>query len=61
VVDQKGNVPITVFIARDHHLRTELFEKVVENSRLIVSVIGVRFELNDSTICAIAKLTEIEE
>ena len=61
VVDQKGNVPITVFIARDHHLRTDLFEKVVENSRLIVSVIGVRFELNDSTICAIAKLTEIEE
>jgi len=61
VKDQKGNVPITVFIARDHHLRTDLFERVVENAKLIVSIIGVRFELNDATICAIAKLTEIDE
>jgi len=60
VVDQKGNVPITVFIAREHHIKNHLFEKVVENAKLIVSVIGVRFELNDSTICIIGKLTEIE-
>ena len=60
VRDQKGNVPITVFIARDHHLRSDVFDKVTENARLIVSVIGVRFELNDSTICAIGKLSEIE-
>jgi len=60
VVDQKGNVPITVFVARDHHISNDLFDRVVENARLIVSVIGVRFELNDSTICAIGKLVEIE-
>jgi len=60
VVDQKGNVPVTVFIARDHHLRNDLFEKVTENAMLIVSIIGVRFELNDTTICTIGKLTDIE-
>ena len=60
VVDQKGNVPITVFIARDHHINNDLFERVVENANLIVSVIGVRFELYDSTICVIGKLNDIE-
>ena len=60
VVDQKGNVPITVFVARDHHLRNDLFERVTENANLIVSIIGVRFELNDTTICTIGKLTDIE-
>ena len=60
VVDRAGNVPITVFVARDHHINNDLFEKVTENAKLVVSIIGVRFELNDSTICAIGKLTEIE-
>ena len=60
VVDQKGNVPITVFVARDHHIQNDLFDRVVENAKLIVSIIGVRFELNDSTICAIGKLIELE-
>jgi len=60
VVDQKGNIPITVFVARDHHINNDLFDRVVKNANLIVSVIGVRFELNDSTICAIGKLSEIE-
>ena len=60
---QKGNtsiVPITVFISRDHHIRSDVFEQVKENSKLIVSIIGVRFELNDATICSIGKLVEIE-
>jgi DNA-directed RNA polymerase subunit E'/Rpb7 len=60
VVDKKGNTPITVFVARDHHILNHLFEEVVENSTLIVSIIGVRFELNDSNICAIGTLKSIE-
>ena len=60
VVDGKGNTPITVFVARDHHINDQNFEKTTENSKLIVSVIGVRFELNDSTISCIGKLKEIE-
>lgn len=59
VVDKKGNIPITAFIARDHHINNHKFEKVVENSKLIVSIIGIRFELNDSNICAIGKLVDI--
>ena len=64
VREQKGPVsivPITMFIARDHHMQNDLFEKVVEGAKLIVSVSGVRFELNDATICAIGKLVDIEQ
>lgn len=59
VVDKKGNVPITVFLARDHHINHHLFETVSESSKLVVSIIGVRFELNDANICAIGKLDSI--
>ena len=59
VIDKNGNVPITVFIARDHHINNHKFEKVVDNTKLLVSVIGIRFELNDSNICAIGKLVDI--
>ena len=59
VIDKNGNVPITVFIARDHHINNHKFEKVVENSKVEVSIIGIRFELNDSNICAIGKLVDI--
>jgi len=61
VRENRGFVPITMFIARDHHMRSDLFEQVVEGAKLVVSVIGVRFELNDSTICAIGKLVDIEQ
>ena len=61
VIDKKGNVPITIFIARDHHIHNNMFEHVVENSKLIVSIIGVRFELNDVNICAIGTLKQIDE
>jgi DNA-directed RNA polymerase subunit E'/Rpb7 len=59
VIDNKGNVPITVFIARDHHIFNDKFDKVTENAKLVVSIIGIRFELNDSNICVIGKLVEI--
>lgn len=60
VVDKQGNIPITVFIARDHHLNNDKFEKVFENAQLLVNVIGIRYELNDANICAIGKLQDIE-
>ena len=60
VVDKQGNIPITVFIARDHHLNNFMFEKVVENAQLLVNVIGIRYELNDANICAIGILKDIE-
>jgi hypothetical protein len=60
VVDRQGNIPIVVFIARDHHIQNSEFEKVYENAKLLVNIIGIRFELNDTNICSIGKLVELE-
>lgn len=58
VVDQAGNIPITMFIARDHHIANHLFSLVKDGSKLLVRVIGVRFELNDPYVSAIGQLLE---
>lgn len=59
VVDRDGNVPIVVYIARDHHIQNSMFENVSENSHLVVTVVGVRFELNDPQIEVIGFLVDI--
>lgn len=61
VVDRQGNIPIVVFISRDHHIQNIEFEKVYENAKLKATIIGIRFELNDSNICAIGKLVKIDK
>lgn len=53
-------VPVTVFIARDHHFTDKLFASIKEGQHITVRVIGVRYELNDPYICVIAKLVEPE-
>ena len=55
VTDETGNVPITVFVARDHHFTDRKFAEIKENMKIIVRVVGVRFELNDPYICVIGK------
>ena len=60
VVDEDGNMPITVFVAKDHHHIDQLFNSVVENDKITVKVIGIRYELNDPYICVIAKLVSSE-
>lgn len=60
VIDDTGNIPVTVFIARDHHHLDDRLNAIKENAKLVASVIGVRFELNDTFICVIAKLTNQE-
>lgn len=57
VVDSTGAIPITVFIARDHHYNDKYFNEIKENIKITVKVIGVRFELNDPYICVIGKLS----
>ena len=57
VVDNTGAIPITVFIARDHHYNDKYFNEIRENIKITVKVIGVRFELNDPYICVIGKLS----
>ena len=56
VIDNEGNIPVTVFIARDHHFTDKQFGTIEENSVITTKIIGIRFELNDPYICAIGTL-----
>jgi|SRR5210317_285784 DNA-directed RNA polymerase subunit E'/Rpb7 len=57
VIDEDGTVPVTVFIARDHHFTQKNFSTIKEGDKLTVSVIGCRFELNDNYVSVIASLS----
>ena len=48
--------PVIIFIARDHHHTFEGFNNIVEEDQIVVRIIGQRYELNDTQICAIAEL-----
>jgi len=61
VTDTTGTVPITAFVARDHHFTDRTFADTKENDKIVVRVVGVRFELNDPYICVIGKLVEKKE
>ena len=56
VIDNEGNMPVTIFIARDHHFTNKQFVTIEENSVITTKVVGIRFELNDPYICAIGTL-----
>jgi DNA-directed RNA polymerase subunit E'/Rpb7 len=58
VIDEDANMPLTVFIARDHHSVDHRFQNIKEGNKLTVRIIGIRYELNDNCICAIAKLVD---
>jgi DNA-directed RNA polymerase subunit E'/Rpb7 len=55
-VDSDGNVPVTIFIAKDHHVNSQEINNVKAGDTIYACVIGARFELNDPYICVIAKL-----
>jgi DNA-directed RNA polymerase subunit E'/Rpb7 len=48
--------PIIVFIARDHQYQNKYFSLVKENDPIVIRIIGIRFELNDTYISCIAEL-----
>ena len=56
VIDQDGNIPITVFVARDHNHLDPTFTGIKIEDLIKVEVIGIRYELNDPYICVIANL-----
>ena len=56
VVDADENVPIIVFIARDHQNMNPHFDTIREDDTIRAKIIGTRFELNDNAITAIAGL-----
>jgi len=61
VRDDDNNVPITIFVARDHNYANRMFENVEVDAIVRVKIIGVRFELNDPSITAIAQLLRERE
>ena len=54
--DKDGVSPLTLFIARDHHNTNAYFNSIKEDTNITVKIIGVRYELDDEYICAIASL-----
>ena len=55
------NIPITVFIARDHHSTNKYFNSIKEKAVIEARIIGVRFELNDPSITTLAAIVEPKE
>lgn len=58
VVTDNNVVPLTLFIARDHNYMNRDFDKIKENAKIQVKILGIRYELNDPYICAIGMLVE---
>lgn len=57
-VDVDGVVPLTIFVARDHNYNNRMFSTVQVDAMIEAKIIGIRFELNDPYICAIASLVD---
>lgn len=56
VITDDDVVPATVFLAKDHHHINDYFNSIKENMKILVRVIGIRFELNDPFITVVAEL-----
>jgi DNA-directed RNA polymerase subunit E'/Rpb7 len=48
--------PVDVFIARDHNYSNELFSKIKVGDRIVIRVLGQRFEVNDKQVSVIGEL-----
>lgn len=58
-VDDNDNVsPFIIFVARDHHYNNTEFNNIKTNDTIVVSVLGIRYELNDTKISIIAEFKE---
>ena len=57
-VEMDGIIPLTIFVARDHNYNNKLFSTVQVGAMIETKIIGIRFELNDPYICAIASLVD---
>ena len=53
--------PVIVFVAKDHHYNSQQFADVKEGDKIIVRVIGQRFELNDKYVSIIGELVKEKE
>lgn len=58
ITDEDGTNPVIIFISRDHFHADDYFQSVKENDKVMVRVIGQRFELNDPFVSVIAELVK---
>ena len=56
--DEEVPTPIVVFIMRDHHYISKYFSSINENDKIMVRVIGQRFELNDKYVSIIGEAVD---
>lgn len=56
--DEEIPSPIIVFIMRDHHYMSKYFSSINENDKIMVRVIGQRFELNDKYVSIIGEAVD---
>ena len=49
--------PIIAFLAKEHHQGDKMFNAIKERDKIIVKVIGQRFELNDPNVSIIGELS----
>lgn len=54
--DSQGNIPIALFVARDHFVENPQFQKVKEKDVITINVIGTRFEMNDDCVEVLGEL-----
>ena len=50
--------PLSIILAKQHHLKSESFEKVKLNDIILVEIIGVKFDYNDTQIKCIGRFSE---
>ena len=50
--------PLSIILAKQHHLKSESFEKVKLNDIIHVEIIGVKFDYNDTQIKCIGRFSE---
>jgi len=51
--------PVNIFVAREHHVNSNILNKTKENDLIKIKVIGIRYELNDSYIAILGEIKEI--
>lgn len=56
IYESEEESPIIIFIARDHHYNNDYFTNIKENDKILVKVIGIRFELGDENISVLSEV-----
>jgi DNA-directed RNA polymerase subunit E'/Rpb7 len=56
-IDDEHN-PLIIFIARDHNYLNKLFSNIKPEQKIVVRIIGSRFELNDLKISVIGEIVK---